>query len=393
MTHILKKHIVNFIIKVEKVTRVLEVIYGFGYGGIRAFLMNYLQHIDKDKFKIDIYVFGYDSSPFTDKVKEMGVGIYFQPENNVRNIPHFVSQLKTFMDEHGPYDVVHANNNLISAWVLLAAKLAKVPIRLSHSHATEHYGNSLAQRMYAHMRRLMIEVLATKKLACGQLAGEAMYKSKTGFEIISNGIAIDRFIDINEAKVDKLRKQLNIPIGAKVYANVSRMDSGKNHIFALQVFKEIKKREPNAVFLYGGVNPKIDSTLEYIKSKVIELKLEDSCIYTDPIMEVEILYHLTDVWIYCSLNEGLPFGPIELQAASIPLIASDVITTEIDLGLGLVHFLPLTDSFEKWADLAISLEKRIIPKEVITEAFRKHNFDITKNVKKLETIYDDTFEN
>ena len=60
-------------------TRVLEVIYGFGYGGIRAFLMNYLQHIDKDKFKIDIYVFGYDTSPFTDKVKEMGVGIYFQP--------------------------------------------------------------------------------------------------------------------------------------------------------------------------------------------------------------------------------------------------------------------------------------------------------------------------
>lgn len=367
--------------------RILEVIYGFGYGGIRAFLMNYLQYIDKNEFSVDIYVFGYDSSPFTEQVREMGIKIYFQPENNVRNIPRFVNQLRTFMTEHGPYDVVHANNNLISAWVLFAAKLAKVPIRLSHSHATEHYGHSFAQRMYANMRRLMIEALATKKLACGQLAGEAMYKSKTGFEIVSNGIAINRFIDINVDKVKMLRKQLNIPIGSKVYANVSRMDSVKNHIFALQVFKEIRKREPNAVFLYGGVNPKIDSTLEYIKSKVIELNLEEACVYTEPIMEVEVLYHLTDVWIYCSLNEGLPFGPIELQAASIPVIASDVITREIDLGLGLIHFLSLDDSCQKWAELAISLQKKQLPENTIVESFRKHNFDIRQNVKKLEAIY------
>lgn len=52
--------------------RILEVIYGFGYGGIRAFIMNYLNYLDKNKFKVDIYVFGYDSSPFTEKVKKWG---------------------------------------------------------------------------------------------------------------------------------------------------------------------------------------------------------------------------------------------------------------------------------------------------------------------------------
>lgn len=57
-------------------TKVLEVIYGFGYGGIRAFIMNYLNFLDKDKFKVDIYVFGYESSPFTDKVKELGANIF-----------------------------------------------------------------------------------------------------------------------------------------------------------------------------------------------------------------------------------------------------------------------------------------------------------------------------
>ena len=367
--------------------RVLEVIYGFGYGGIRAFLMNYLQYIDKEQFNVDIYVFGYESSPFTETVREMGVNIFFEPENNSRNIPRFVSKLKAFMIEHGPYDVVHANNNLISAWVLLAAKLAHVPIRLSHSHASEHYGKSLTQRLYANVRRILIDILATKKLACGQKAGEAMYKSKTGFEIISNGISLDRFMHVDEDKIEKLRKQLQIPFGAKVYANVTRMDSVKNHLFALQVFKQIKEREANSVFLYGGVNPKIDSTAEMIKSKIHEFGLQDVCIYTDPVMEVEVLYNLTDVWIYCSLNEGLPFGPIELQAASVPVIASDVITTEIDLGLGLIHYLSLNDSFQKWADLAVSIEKKQLSNDIIVKAFRKHNFDISQNVKKLESIY------
>ena len=67
--------------------RVLEVIYGFGYGGIRAFVMNYLKYIDKDKFKIDIYVFGYGTSPFTQQVKELGADIYFEPENNAAKRP------------------------------------------------------------------------------------------------------------------------------------------------------------------------------------------------------------------------------------------------------------------------------------------------------------------
>lgn len=367
--------------------RVLEVIYGFGYGGIRAFLMNYLQYIDKNEFSVDIYVFGYDSSPFTEQVKEMGVSIYFQPENNVRNIPRFVSQLKTFMTEHGPYDVVHANNNLISAWVLLAAKMAHVPIRLSHSHNTEHFGGSLPQRMYSQLRLWLINGLATKKLACGQKAGEGMYKQSQGFEVISNGISIERFLSVDKEKVELLRKKLNIPLGAKIYANVTRLDTQKNHLFALQVFREIHKKEPNSVFLYGGVTPKINSTAKMIQSKVEEWGLQGVCFSIGPVMEVEILYHLTDVWIYSSIYEGLPFGPIELQAASIPVIASDVITREIDLGLGLIHFLSLDDSCQKWAELAISLQKKQLPENIIIESFRKHNFDIRQNVKKLEAIY------
>lgn len=370
--------------------KILEVIYGFGYGGIRAFIMNYLNYIDKEKFKIDIYVFGYDSSPFTDKVKELGANIYFEPENNAAKKPWlFVHQLEMFMKEHGPYDVVHANTNLISAWVLLAAKRAGVPVRLAHSHSASHFGKSWKQNVYSYIRRYMIDRLATKKLACGQLAGESMYGKNADFEIVANGISLERFMHRDDKRIDELRDYFRIPKGVRIYANVTRMDPPKNHLFAVEVFREIHEMDPNAIFLYGGVTPKISPTVDIVKAKIEEYGLTDFCRYTGPVMNVEQLYHMTDLWIYCSAYEGLPFGPIELQAASIPVIASDVITDEIDLGLGLVHFLSLNDSPKKWAELAVSIPKIQLPEDAIVEAFQKYHFDIRQGVKKLESIYED----
>ncbi|HBH21227.1 MAG TPA: hypothetical protein DDX33_04420 [Rikenellaceae bacterium] len=107
-------------------------------------------------------------------------------------------------------------------------------------------------------------------------------------------------------------------------------------------------------------------------------------------MDVEHLYQMTDLWIYCSAYEGLPFGPIELQAASVPVIASDVITKEIDLGLGLVYFLSLDDAPEKWAELAVKTQKKQLPTDLIVKKFREHNFDIRQGVRRLEEIYSDS---
>ena len=48
--------------------------------------------------------------------------------------------------------------------------------------------------------------------------------------------------------------------------------------------------------------------------------------------------------------EGLPFILIEPQAAGLPIISSDAITSEVDL-LGTINFLPL--EVEQWTMLLI----------------------------------------
>lgn len=367
--------------------RILEVCYGFGYGGIRSFIMNSIEYIDKSKFEIDVYAFGTSESPFTDKVKELGGNIFFQPENNVHNIWRFVKQLETFMREHGSYDVVHANCNLISAWVLLAAKRVGIPIRLSHSHSTSHFNGGILQKAYSFLRRLMINELATTKLACGQLAGETMYGKNAKFTIVKNGINLKRFLISDPLQIANLRKSLKIPDGVKVYANVTRFDPSKNIEFAVDVFSEIHKIEPESILILGGSIPSISPTHDIVKKRIEDYGLSNFVRLTGSIMGIENLYHLSDLWIYCSRYEGLPFGPIELQAAGVPCLASDVITKEIDLGLGLIDFLSLTDSPQQWAKKAISIRKRSTNIETIKTAFKKHNYDIRESVLLLEKIF------
>lgn len=367
--------------------RVLEVVYGFDYGGIRAFIMNCLEHIDRNEFAIDIYAFGTSGSPFKEKVGELGGNIYFESENNVRNIPHFVSQLKKIMKDKGPYDVCHAHCNLISAWVLLAAKICGIPVRIAHSHTCLHFSDSMIQNIYSYFRRFVIRNCATDFLACGQKAGEEMYGKGNPFVVVNNGIDIENFYHLNNKKLEHLRCSLKIPKDARVYANISRLDSNKNHAFIIDVFEKIAEMESNAYLLIGGSDTLIDSSRSVVEQKISKSRFQDRIILIGAQTDMSAIYHLSDCWIYASKFEGLPFGPIELQAACIPCVASDTITREIDLGMNLITFLSLKDSAEKWAKTAMCQCKKEISFHTVNSAFCEHNFSIKQSVKILEGIY------
>ena len=368
--------------------KVLEVVYGFGYGGIRACIQNYVTYMNREEFQIDIYVYGADGSPFRQQMEEMGCKMYFDSDNDIatNHIWKFVRKLTNFI-RNGHYDVVHAHCNLISAWVTLAAMMGGAKVRIAHSHSTSHFSGRFLQNMWSYLRRGIISFTATHKLACGQLAGETMYGKNAAYIILQNGIHVNRFLKCDEEKVMQLRKQLNIPEGVRVYANVTRMDPPKNHLFAIEVFREIHKIDPTAVFIYGGVTPPMNSTVEQVKAKIEEYGLLSWTRYVGAFRDIQNLYHLSDLWIYCSAYEGLPFGPIELQASSVPTLASDVITSEMDLGLGLIHFLSLNDSPANWAQKACEIIKPSIDEGIIKATFVSHHFDIQQSVQVLEKIY------
>lgn len=368
--------------------KVLEVVYCFDYGGIRAFIMNTLAHLDREKYDVDIYAFGCSESPFSDEVKKLGAKLYLEPENiSNRHLSHFISQLKHFMMVNGPYDVCHAHCNLISAWVLLAAKQCRIPIRIAHSHTAKHFSKSKIQNIYSYLRRYVIRRCATSCLACGQKAGVEMYGNDIPFIIVNNGIDVEKFFFIDKKRVRETRERLKIPINAKVYANISRLDHNKNHTFIIDVFECIAQQDSDAYLLVGGSDTTIESSRNLVERKIANSPYRNRILLLGPQDDMSTIYHLSDCWIYASKFEGLPFGPIELQAAGVPCLASDTITKEIDLGLGLITFLSLDDSVETWADVALRCCKKFMSLDFVNSVFYKANYSIKQSAQMLDSIY------
>lgn len=369
--------------------KILEVIYRFDHGGIEAFILNCIDNLDLSKYKLDIYVYGASSSPHMDYLRKKGVNVHFEPENDIANnhIFRFIRKLVVHI-RRGKYDVVHAHCNLISAWVVFAAWLCRVPIRITHAHSARHETKRHVQRLWCKVRRLVIKMFATHRVACGRLSGESMYGLKEEYTIVLNGIDISKFQTAEQDILKKLKHEFKIPGNARVYANISRMDTQKNHPFMVEVMNEIHKKDPQAIFLIGGTIPSSGSTYDKVLGKIKEYHMESCTRITGPRADLAAIYHLVDCWIFPSSYEGLPFMPLELQAASVPCIVSDVVTKEIDLDLGLVEFLSLKESPAKWAELAMNKQKSIIDGETLKDAFKEHGFDLYTNIEKLKFIYD-----
>ena len=90
-----------------------------------------------------------------------------------------------------------------------------------------------------------------------------------------------------------------------------------------------------------------------------------------------------DVFVFPSLHEGMPNTVIEAQATGLPCVIADTITPEADI-TGLVSYLPLTETTETWATVALS----VIPKDrrCTKQDFIEHGYDINSVAMELVNL-------
>ena len=82
-----------------------------------------------------------------------------------------------FRREH--YDAVHAHNIHHNGLILLAAQNAGIPIRISHSHqAFDERNESFVRKLFADGLKKLNNKVATRKVACSDLAAEFLYGKK-----------------------------------------------------------------------------------------------------------------------------------------------------------------------------------------------------------------------
>ena len=159
-----------------------------------------------------------------------------------------------------------------------------------------------------------------------------------------------------------------------VVGHIGRFHVAKNHIFLLNVFKEIRKFKNNAILMLVG-----DGELRAeIESEIEKLGLKESVILTGQQSNVERFYSLFDVLVFPSLYEGLPGTIVESQAAAVPALVSENVTKDVAV-TDYVKYLELEKSYEEWAKATLSFYEENYKSR--SANFEKRYADTAKRLK------------
>jgi len=361
--------------------RIAQIMGKWLGGGVEAVVMNYYRHIDRDKIQFD-FICDQDSTciPYEEIEKLGGKVILIPPYQKAIK---YQKQLKKVLIE-GNYKIIHSHISTMSTFPLLAAKRAKVPIRIVHSHSTTNK-KEWKKNILKQILRPFVKVFATDYICCSELAGRWLFGNKTYNQgkvyLLNNAIDIEKF-SYNKEIGNQMRKELNIEKETLVIGHIGRFVKQKNHEFLIKIFYEIHKQQKNSVLLLIGQGP-----LQYkIKSQVKLLGIEESVKFLGQRNDANFLYQAMDIFILPSLYEGLPVVGVEGQAAGLLCLLSTDMTQETKI-LKSTIFISLNKDEKEWADIAIKQFSKFERQEKNNE-LEHSRFNITKESENLIKIYD-----
>ncbi|MFC5773349.1 MULTISPECIES: glycosyltransferase family 1 protein [Ectobacillus] len=349
-----------------KPIRILQVVTVMNRGGLETMLMNYYRKVDRRKIQFDFMVHRSEEGHYDREITSLGGRIYRMPAIKPGNYRKYFRMLAEFFKEHTEYEIVHAHNNENSSFVLRAAKRAGVKCRIAHSHLSDlGFDIKLPFRLYA---RMVMKGAPNQYFACSERAGTWLFgKHVSHIQVLNNAVDVAQF-SYNPLKREEIRSELQAE-EKFVIGHVGRFNRQKNHEFLIDIFAAIHKKNENVLLVLIG-----DGELRpSIQEKVRNLGLEEHVRFLGVREDIANLLQGFDLFLFPSLFEGLPVVLVEAQAAGLPCVVSNNITTESNV-TGIVQFKSLKESADKWAQHILSMPV--------------HRFETARTLK--ETGYDTT---
>lgn len=357
----------------QKPIRILHQVAGIGSGGFESLLINLHRNIDTSQIQFD-YILSHDWGVYgyQQEMKALGGRIYQLPEGGLKQFVAFYR----FLKQHPEYTIVHCHRGAFGAFYLVVAKMAGIKHRICHSHYSSRSERFIA--VMTNVLKPLVKMVSTKNYACGEGAGEYLFGSGN-YEVLKNSLDLEKF----KFPGCRLKKRNELGYSDKdiVYGHVGHFNEQKNNPFLIDVFYEIQKKQPNAKLLMVG-----DGELLYLcMQKIKGYGIEDSVRILSHRTDVNELLQVIDIVIFPSRYEGFSVAMLEMQAASLRILTSDTVSTDINL-TGEVYFKTLADGPNTWADEAIRLSE-YNRNAIDVSVLHKLGYDIKSEAKKLQMYY------
>lgn len=326
--------------------------------GLTQVIFNVFGRFPSAEYEIDAVGYGIDPGSLTDKqCEKLGWKLYRVIPVTKAPIKHW-QWWKSFFRSHS-YDIVYFNYS--SSWnylpVIYAKRYGKAKKVVCHSHNSyfsHEFSNKLLMRILVAVNnhgKKVFNKYSDQKIATSKEAARWMFDEDQDVFISINGIDIPKFSFSMENRKN-IRQKLNIDTKTKLIGFVGVLQERKNPLFALEVFADYHKSNPDSVFLMLGKGP----LKEQINEKIQLLGIRDGVIQYDFIADVNRWYSAMDALLFPSMYEGLSLVALESQISNLQVLASDTNVEEIFATENIKKIHGLNN--EKWAnELKLSLNQ------------------------------------
>ncbi|MFF2912216.1 glycosyltransferase [Paenibacillus sp. NPDC057934] len=331
-------------------------------GGVETSIMNVYRGMNRQEIQIDFIVRKPQRGFYHDEIEELGGDILnmfeeTQHKGNKRwnlfmDLYYIYSFYKVIKKRR--YIAVHIANPISDGYLIIAAKLSGIPVRIVHSNNTgidDYVKTSFTTKLNRKLRSLVCNRFATHKWGCSQAANQYFFGSKSlsdmRMEVVPNPITLSDFTNIQIDKI-QAKEQLKVPTGKKVFSNVGRFAKQKNQLFLLELFSEMIKIRSDLHLLLAGSGP-LESD---IKDKIRMLNLEGDVSLLGGNSSIPLVLRASDYFLLPSIYEGFGIVLTEAQAAGVPCFVSDSCQPEANEGL--VEYIPLEKGLMYWSEYILS---------------------------------------
>lgn len=372
----------------KKPIRILHVFQSLDAGGAESRTMEIYRRIDRTKVQFDFLIHTDKKCYFDDEIKSLGGQIFRIQRHGMLSVLNYKKAADEFFRKHRDYRIVHGHL-LSSALIYLgAAKKNGIKVRIAHSRNSSRTEIS-AINIIKELSRKAGRIYATHLFAVSHRAAESAFgrrKTENGaVKVIANAVDAEKYIFDTSAR-EEMREVLNCK-NSLLIGHIGRFALQKNHVFLLEVFKELLKKRKDVKLILIGTG----ELLSTVRNECEKSEILDNVIFAGVRSDVPKLLQAMDALCFPSFYEGLPGVVLEAQAAGLPCVVSDAITKEVKI-TEFVEYVSLKEPASFWAEKivdAIAAKKR----ENTYRRFIEAGFDIQAVAKWYETFYLASHEN
>jgi glycosyltransferase involved in cell wall biosynthesis len=289
--------------------RIVQLVEDLQLGGLERMAVDLALAQKRSGHEVLVYCL-YDSGPLAADLESGGAPVVPFGKSAGFSISTVFAMAKRLRQDR--VEVIHGHNPGVHHYAALGAKLAGTPVCVNTRHSTTNsQGLPYQERYFRWVQPLTSHVVFDCDFVRKGLEAKLNYPAEK-CSVILNGIPLAPFLE-RPASPGSRHPRFR-------FGTIGRLVPAKGHSILIDAFARVAQEVPEAelsIYGYGKLQNEL-------AAQIAQLGLDGRARLEGRTNDSAATLQGLDVFVFSSVNEGLPLVILEAMAAGLPVVTTDV---------------------------------------------------------------------